>query len=179
MGAPVQEIGCFRDASSRAISGDMVEFSYDEVVWRCYLRAKNFGYTHFAVQYNTECFTSYDAGETYDKYGSTSGCANGRGGSWKMTVYSVEDLGFGEVGCFRDESTRAIRTKVGNFSPEDVVGKCYEYAREKGYSHFAVQYNKECWTAPDAGETYHKYCSTSGCANGRGGSWKNTVYLIY
>ena len=41
----------------------------------------------FAVQNGNECFTSPDAGETYNKYGETTGCMNGSGGVRKFDVY--------------------------------------------------------------------------------------------
>ena len=41
------------------------------------------------MQYNTQCFTSNDAGVTYRKYGESNGCRNGRGGTWAMNVYKI------------------------------------------------------------------------------------------
>ena len=54
-----------------------------------------------------------------------------------------------------------------------------KYAADKGWAVFAVQYNNECFTAANAGETYTKYGVSTACnANGRGGSWAQNVYRI-
>ena len=51
------------------------------------------------------------------------------------------------------------------------------YAAEKGYSVFAVQYNSQCFTSADAKDTYKKYGESTGCsADGRGGGWAQNVY---
>ena len=53
------------------------------------------------------------------------------------------------------------------------------YAAERGWEIFAVQYSTQCFTAPDAGDTYQKYGVSTGCnANGRGGTWCQDVYRI-
>ena len=89
-----KNLGCFTDrAPTRAISGGLVVFPANEVIQKCYEKAKAAGNGFFAVQYNTECFTHPTAGATYNKYGATTGCANGRGGSWKNNVYQVIDIG--------------------------------------------------------------------------------------
>ena len=51
-----------------------------------------------------------------------------------------------------------------------------KYAADRGWSVFAVQYNSECFTAPDAEHTYRKYGGANNCAHGRGGGWANSVY---
>jgi len=84
-------LGCFRDNPQRAISGGFQVFHHNEVIRKCYEKAKRYGNKYFAVQYNRECFTSRDAGNTYHKYGRTSGCRYGRGGSWRQDVYKVKD----------------------------------------------------------------------------------------
>ena len=69
------------------------------VVDRCYNKAKRLGYKFFAVQYlykyeqyrRYECYTSSDAGQTYAKYGRTTGCKDGKGGSWMMNVYKIRE----------------------------------------------------------------------------------------
>ena len=79
-------MGCFKDTITRAINGTWKEFQV-EAIKNCYLRANEKGNMIFAVQDGRQCFTSPDAGETYDKYGETTGCMNGRGGFWKADVY--------------------------------------------------------------------------------------------
>ena len=60
---------------------------------QCHERAKKLGNTYFAVQANKQCFTSKNAGQTYQIYGITTGCKNERGGEWKMNVYKITNLG--------------------------------------------------------------------------------------
>jgi len=85
-------VGCYKDHSNRAISGGFVRYDTSVVLRKCLEKAKQNGNEYFAVQYNVECFTSPDAGDTYDKYGRTTGCKLGRGGSWMMDVYRIPDI---------------------------------------------------------------------------------------
>jgi hypothetical protein len=87
-----KHVGCFKDTGNRAISGGFVVYDPSVVIRKCSERAKQKGNGFFAVQYNRECFTSHDAGRTYFKYGSSSGCRNGRGGSWAMNVYRFQSV---------------------------------------------------------------------------------------
>jgi hypothetical protein len=86
---PFLEVGCFKDEEDRAISGQTTEHSGPELIQKCFERAKQLGNTHFGVQDSRECFTSSNAGDTYAKYGSTTGCRNGLGGVWKLSVYKI------------------------------------------------------------------------------------------
>ena len=99
---PYVEIGCFRDSFISAISGGFKFYFQSSVVRSCYERAKQRGNSYFAVQHSYwlfyKCFTSRDAGKTYHKYGATSGCRYGRGGSWKNTVYWVMDDASSTIG---------------------------------------------------------------------------------
>ena len=97
-----KRIGCFCDnycgdkpeaTTVRAISGKITFYTPSTAVTKCYEKAKAGGYSHFAVQYYQECFTSEDAGSTYDRFGRTTGCtSDGRGGSWKSTVYEIAGM---------------------------------------------------------------------------------------
>ena len=149
---------------------------------QCYQKALRLGNHYFAVQYNTQCFTSGDAGKTYDKYGRASGCSNGRGGSWAQSVYRINayaDTFYTDLGCFKDEGSRAIAGGFVNFRPASTaVYRCYQRALRQGNQYFAVQYDTECFTAHNAWRTYAKYGRTSGCQHGRGGGWKQNVYRI-
>ena len=85
-----KSLGCFIDqSSSRAISGKSVDYDPAEAIEKCYEKAKKEGNTHFAVQFNVQCFTSNDAGDTYDKHGAGDGCSNGRGGAARNSVYQI------------------------------------------------------------------------------------------
>ena len=55
---------------------------------------------------------------------------------------------------------------------------CANYAGARGWTIFAVQYNIECFTAANAGQTYNKYGGANNCANGRGGGYANDVYEV-
>ena len=89
---PYRDLGCYKNKRSRAISGK-VEIWWNNVIDRCYKRARGLGHKFFAVQYrrpfNYECYTSSDAGQTYAKYGRTTGCKDGKGGNWMMNVYEI------------------------------------------------------------------------------------------
>ena len=90
-----------------------------------------------------------------------------------------------EIGCFLDRRSSAISGGWLNYPWWTVVRSCYNTAKQRGNSYFAVQSGflwfhrfHKCFTGRDAGKTYHKYGATSGCRNGRGASSKNTVYWI-
>ena len=83
-----QMIGCFRDELHRAISGKIFGYA-DNTIQKCAQRAKSVGYVYFAVQ-SSSCFTSSDAGETYNEYGTSTTCANGMGGLFANSVYKFK-----------------------------------------------------------------------------------------
>ena len=83
------ELGCFQDREDRAITGQITFYSPDEAIKKCFERALRLKYSHFAVQYNNECFTSRNAATTYNRWGAGVGCRNGRGGSHLLTVYKI------------------------------------------------------------------------------------------
>ena len=92
------------------------------------------------------------------------------------------------VGCFCDNycgnhldrsTTRAISGSITFYHPPlPVVVKCFEKSIAAGYSYFAVQNRNECFTSKNAGSTYDMFGETSGCRDGRGGKWRNSVYRI-
>jgi len=174
---PSIEIGCFADKKARAISGGYVTFARDLVIQKCHEKAKRAGNSIFAVQNGVECFTSPTAGKSYGKYGRSTGCMDGRGGHWRMSVYRIP-LTRVEIGCFIDKRKRAISGGYVTFAHDLVIQKCYEKAKSAGNSFFAVQNGGECFTAPTAGKTYGKYGRSTGCMHGRGGHWRMTVYRI-
>jgi len=85
---------------------------------------------------------------------------------------------FVHIGCFADRSPRAICGTVTNYAAHEAIEKCFERARREGNEYFSVQYKTRCFTSRSAGDTYNKYGAASGCENGRGGMWKNSVYRI-
>ena len=93
-----------------------------------------------------------------------------------------------KVGCFCDNycgdppdgtTTRAISGEITFYiPPETAVEKCFERANAAGFTYFALQNDKECFTSEDAGSTYYRFGATTGCRDGRGGAWMNSVYKI-
>ena len=58
--------------------------------------------------------------------------------------------------------------------------QCAEFAAARGYKVFAVQFGGECYSGPNAHETYAKYGQAldSDCNNGVGGRRRNSVYRV-
>ena len=82
-----ESIGCWKDAENRAIDG------YHGVIGiqGCYKKAKSLEYDVFAVQNGGQCFTTANAGDTYKKYGPSTGCSDaGTGGTWSQEVYTIK-----------------------------------------------------------------------------------------
>ena len=86
-----KHLGCWKDKSDRAISGEIVNFHTSRVVYKCHDRAAERGNSVFAVQYKTECFTAPDAHaeSTYQMYGKATNCQGGVGGGWANDVYKI------------------------------------------------------------------------------------------
>jgi WSC domain len=84
-------IGCYTDESTRDLP-DMIA-SGTVTVESCVAACKGAGYTYAGVQYGTQCF----CGDSYGKYGSSSGCnmkCSGNssetcGGTWANDIYST------------------------------------------------------------------------------------------
>ena len=97
-GEPVS-LGCWKDATKRAISGG-IRFTSDNPIEDCQIYAASLGYDVFAVQYGGECFTSSDADTTYQKYGKSRNCQkDGRGDNWAQNVYRINKCFKGELWC--------------------------------------------------------------------------------
>ncbi|XP_035674439.1 uncharacterized protein LOC118414482 isoform X3 [Branchiostoma floridae] len=171
---------------------------------KCYQVAKSLGYRAFAVQHGGWCAGSATAHKTYNKYGPYSTCQHdGEGGPWGNEVYLISGMfipnkGGGEVakiqgpkyltlGCWKDSSNRAISTLEktderldGSYTARaDAIEKCYQVAKSRGFSVFAVQNGGECFGSATALGTYKKYGPSSSCQkDGEGGGWANEVYLM-
>ena len=97
---PITSLGCWKDYTDRAIAN-----GFHGVLGKegCFERAKLLGYQVFAVQYGGECFTSSQAAETYNKYGSCDICYDGTGGMWCQDVYQIKgnlDISYVAKGFF-------------------------------------------------------------------------------
>lgn len=86
-----KHIGCFADKAARAIPKHMWTFIFEspgEKIRKCSEMAEKDGFRVFGVQYGGQCFSGPSADKTYNKYGESSHCSNGVGGSWANDVYA-------------------------------------------------------------------------------------------
>ena len=82
------------------------------------------------------------------------------------------------LGCWADKQhDRAIAGGI-RLESHNPVEECRKYAKNQGFSVFAVQENKECFAAANAEETYKKHGESNVCYNGRGGFFAQNVYLV-
>ena len=97
------------------------------------------------------------------------------------------NTGYTSLGCWKDNSNRAIPTLEGvsslldgaYSSREDAIQKCYQAAKSLGYDVFALQNGGHCASSATAKSTYRKYGASSACMrNGKGGFGANQVYEI-
>ncbi|XP_078574301.1 uncharacterized protein LOC144860780 [Branchiostoma floridae x Branchiostoma japonicum] len=178
-----------------------------DAIDKCYQVAKSRGFKAFAVRNGGWCAGSADAHKTYNKYGPYTTCRqDGEGGPLGNEVYLISDVFTqnkegGEVakvqgpkyitvislGCWKDTDNRAIATLEGTDPRLDgsyraranAIEKCYQVAKSRGYSVFAVQHGGWCAGSATALSTYRKYGPSAACqADGEGGGWANQVYLI-
>lgn len=91
----MHNLGCWKDSLVRAIAGGHAEIltSPETAVQVCRMRAEAMGWNIFGVLNGQQCYTSADAGDTYQKYGAGTGCTNGGGGFWRMDVYEIRCSG--------------------------------------------------------------------------------------
>ena len=82
--------------NNRAISGGIR--LAEAVVEDCLRFAIKNGWEVFAMGYGKECFTSGDAGDTYQQHGTSEKCQNGLGGWYAIDVYRI--FCTGTVKCF-------------------------------------------------------------------------------
>ena len=83
------------------------------------------------------------------------------------------------LGCWKDGNDRAIAGEIVKLKPpETLVQGCRMRTETMGWNVFAVQNDRECFTAADAVDTYQKHGEGTGCRNGRGGTWRIDVYEI-
>ena len=80
------------------------------------------------------------------------------------------------LGCYKDTSNRAMPVSLPRGS--NLLQDCKQAAAFRGYTVFGIQNRVECWSGPNAPNTYNKYGSSTVCRNGLGGSWANDVYQI-
>ncbi|KAI8509176.1 Galectin-3-binding protein [Branchiostoma belcheri] len=91
------------------------------------------------------------------------------------------------LGCFTDQDVRAISTLEGTDARLDnhyllrdnALEKCYQVAKSRGFTMFAVQNSGWCAGSTDAPNRYNMYGSSNLCyGHGEGGPHANDVYMI-
>ena len=95
------------------------------------------------------------------------------------------DPSYSSVGCWKDSGDRALTPLDGsdaqltdNYqSRQDAINKCYEAAKARGMTTFAVQDGGWCSASADP-TAYKKYGPATNCSGGKGGGWANDVYQI-
>ncbi|XP_047129194.1 uncharacterized protein LOC100207237 isoform X3 [Hydra vulgaris] len=191
---PYNYAGCWKDTADRAVATleglvAILDGPYKnraDAIKKCYTAAKQRNFAYFAVQDGGWCAAG--SGIAYKKYGSSGDCrADGKGGPWANDVYIIKDaLPFGNLGCWKDTADRAVATLEGSVAlldgsdytnRADAIKKCYEAAKLRGFTVFAVQNGG--WCAAGNGESYKKYGASNDCkGDGKGGPWANQVYKI-
>ena len=95
--------------------------------------------------------------------------------------------GYETIGCYKDRSSRAVKTLEGTdaildgsyVSRKHAIAKCAMAAMRKGYNIFAVQDGGWCAASATAAQTLNKYGKSTACrSDGEGGGWANQVYVI-
>lgn len=91
------------------------------------------------------------------------------------------------IGCFRDQGSRSIPTLEkqdtildgGYQQRENAVEKCYQAAKKRNFSVFALQHGGWCASSATAYLTFDAYGHSTECkTDGEGGGWANQVYYI-
>ena len=102
-------------------------------------------------------------------------------------LYVLISPGYDSVGCYKDTSSRAIRTMEGtdpildgSYSTRaNPIAKCAAAAMRAGYKMFAIQNGGWCAASATAPRTFDKYGKSTACkADGKGGPWANHVYFV-
>lgn len=99
-------------------------------------------------------------------------CSNG---TWTPAEPPVCKELYHHIGCYSDGIFRALPKFLDYVT---TVRQCYELAGARGYTVFATQYGRECWSGKNAAATYKKHDKTNKCRNGMGARWANDVYAI-
>ncbi|XP_078701246.1 uncharacterized protein LOC144927586 [Branchiostoma floridae x Branchiostoma belcheri] len=98
-----------------------------------------------------------------------------------------DSLAYTSLGCWKDAGDPAITPLEGlderldgDFRfRENAIAKCYNVARDRGASVFALRSGGECYGSADGHSTYNKYGPSTICEeDGKGGPWANEVYQI-
>ncbi|XP_035693199.1 uncharacterized protein LOC118427484 isoform X2 [Branchiostoma floridae] len=100
---------------------------------------------------------------------------------------AIESRGYVSLGCWKDNSDRAIPILEGTDPRLDgyyrernnATEKCFQVALSRNFPVFSVQHGGQCFGSADGLNTYNKYGPSSDCGgDGEGGVWANEVYQI-
>jgi len=85
-------IGCYKDTGSRAFKGAKTNLNGDNIIEQCRDLAANRQHAYFGLEsgfFTTQCYTGNDL-DWHLRFDPKRGCANGRGGSWRLNIYKVQ-----------------------------------------------------------------------------------------
>ncbi|XP_070555567.1 uncharacterized protein [Ptychodera flava] len=195
-------IGCYGDESSRAIpylEGDDTDWLHDPYKVRvdsfekCAFSASRLGYSVYALQDGGQCFSSGDAGLTFDKYGPSEGCGgDGLGGVYANQVYLKVDplpdkiaaARFVNIGCYIAdpgmetlEGTDSLLSDDYRQRDESVL-KCAHVATGLRFVVFGVQDGGKCMSSALFWSDYRKLGRSDTCVDGRGAADAVDVYAV-
>ena len=166
--------GCYNDQSNRAIP---TQVSNVTSIDSCASQAQAKNATVFGVQDNGQCFVGTDLNSAM-KYGANSSNCGTLGGSWTNQVYAIptstSNPEYTYMGCYNDQSNRAIPNFRGNVSS---AAQCQTIANENQENVFGVQNGEQCFTGSNISQAY-QYGPYSGSCGTLGGSWTNQVYAL-
>lgn len=84
------------------------------------------------------------------------------------------------LGCWGDSThDRAISGDIRLEGTHDnIIEACHNFAKENGWTVFAVEFRGQCFTSADAESTYKKHGERDFCEDGTGGANAMNVYKI-
>ena len=126
-------VGCFTDQSNRALPAELS--SGGETVESCLQKAAAAGDLYAGVQYYGQCFAGNTLGYTQvpDADCNTPCSANPAemcGGVWYNSIYRTSVTPTNDVGCFTDQSNRALPAELS--SGGETVENCLQKAAAAG-----------------------------------------------
>ncbi|XP_020620751.1 uncharacterized protein LOC110058441 isoform X2 [Orbicella faveolata] len=99
----------------------------------------------------------------------------------------VKPVTYEYLGCFKDRDPHSLPVMIADFRQEPgfdwsnlkkTIQACAEKAMEQKMEYFALQFYGQCWSGPNAGETYARDGPSSRCYKGVGRERVNAVYRV-
>ncbi|XP_057294387.1 uncharacterized protein LOC130622945 isoform X2 [Hydractinia symbiolongicarpus] len=97
--ADIESLGCWKDANKKRTLRSMEHKHHylddpypkrSNAVKKCAQVAIDHGYSIFGVQNGGQCFSAPDGEKTYNMYGPSNLCRDGKGGKWSTDIYSTK-----------------------------------------------------------------------------------------